>query len=267
MAQWHADLIGLGDLFDRNQVRSALRAIYRYNFRTSMRNRVNPCRLFCLDDERGTVLFSWPKGRRKPVLPVPYSEEVWPGCEYQAASHLILHGFVKEGVAMVNAARGRFDGERRNPWNEFECGSNYARSMSSYALLNAFSGLQVDRVRRQITFRPARMVRGRFRCFWSSGSAWGEIDLQRGQAVLRVHHGRLDLRRLILEIGRSALTAFVDDRPVVCVRNGNMIEFDRLLEIPAGGELRIHASPTSSARGKRRQIEAATGQTSPKKRA
>lgn len=267
LAQWHADLIGLGDLFDRNQVRRALRAIYRHNFRVSMRNRVNPCRLFCLDDEQGTVLFSWPKGRRKPVLPVPYSEEVWPGCEYQAASHLILHGFVKEGVAMVKAVRSRFDGERRNPWNEFECGSNYARSMSSFALLNAFSGLQVDQVRQQITFRPARKVRGRFRCFWSSGSAWGEIDLQRSQAVLRVYHGRLALRRLILEIGRSAVSAFVGDRPVGCVLNGNTIEFDEMLEIPAGGELRIHASPPSGARGKRRRIAATTGRKSSEKRA
>ena len=45
-----------------------------------------------------------------------------------------------EGVTVVKAVRDRHDGIRRNPWNEFECGSNYARSMASYALLNAFSG-------------------------------------------------------------------------------------------------------------------------------
>ncbi len=57
------------------------------------------------------------------------------GFEYQVASHMIQEGLVHEGLQIVRSVRERFDGERRNPWNEFECGSNYARAMASYALL------------------------------------------------------------------------------------------------------------------------------------
>jgi hypothetical protein len=39
---------------------------------------------------------------------------------------------------IVRAARNRYDGRVRNPYNEYECGHWYARAMSSYALLQAF---------------------------------------------------------------------------------------------------------------------------------
>ena len=70
------------------------------------------------------------------------------GYEYAAAIQMIQSGLVDEGMAVVTAMRDRYDGEKRNPWNEFECGSNYARSMASYSLLNAFSGFQFDMVAR-----------------------------------------------------------------------------------------------------------------------
>jgi hypothetical protein len=241
LAQWHADLIGLGDVFDRQQTRRALRAIYRHNYRASMRDVFNPCRLYCLDDEAGTIMFTWPKGRRKPVIPIPYAEETMHGFEYQAASHLIWNGMVDEGVAMVKAVRDRYDGERRNPWNEFECGSNYARSMASYALLNAFSGFQFDMVRQSIGFRPARTVGGRFRCFWSLATAWGEIDIRTGRATLRVNYGTLTLRSLSIALaGKNVVVRLGRDR-IDCRRLKDRIEFATAVTIAAGAALQITA--------------------------
>jgi hypothetical protein len=43
---------------------------------------------------------------------------------------------------VVKAARSRYDGHVRNPWNEYECGNYYARAMASYALLEACTGLR-----------------------------------------------------------------------------------------------------------------------------
>ncbi len=241
LAQWHADLIGLGDIFDRDQTRKALRAIYRHNFRPSMRGTVNPCRLYCLDDEAGTQMFAWPKGKQKPVIPVPYAEETMHGFEYQAACHLIMNGMVAEGLAMVKAVRDRYDGERRNPWNEIECGSNYARSMASYALLNAFSGFQFDGTRGMIGFHPVRFVNGRFRCFWSLGSVWGDFAADPKGVRLTVLQGELKLNSIALDFATRAdgVSATLQGRRVSCKPVGGHVVFTDTVTLESGQTLQI----------------------------
>jgi len=103
---------------------------------------------------------------------VVYSDEVWCGIEYQVASHLIYEGFVEEGLAVVKGVRDRHDGTRRNPWNEFECGSHYARSMASYSLLLALSGFHYSAPAKRISFAP-RIREENFACFFSVDSGWG----------------------------------------------------------------------------------------------
>ena len=128
---------------------------------------------------------SWPEGSEEPATPVPYSEEVWTGLEYMLASHLIARGLVEEGLTVVRAARARHDGSRRNPYNDIECGSHYARSLSSYALANAWSGLTFDQRIGEIGFKPAArrkrallLVRrprlGRDRPAWGRRDAFGQ---------------------------------------------------------------------------------------------
>ena len=68
---------------------------------------------------------------------------------------MIMHGLVDEGVEVVSAVRARHDGARRNPWNDIECGSYYARSMSAWQLVNAWSGLHADFVAGTLSFAPA----------------------------------------------------------------------------------------------------------------
>ena len=144
LAQWHANLYGLGEIFDPKQTKSALQALFKHNFKPSMRNFYNPWRVFCINDEGGIVIADWPEGKIKPMIPVCYAQETMNGFEYSAAVLMIQNGMIEEGMAVVVALRDRYDGEKRNPWNEFECGSSYARSMASYALLNAFSGFEFD---------------------------------------------------------------------------------------------------------------------------
>ena len=229
LAQWHADLYGLGDVFDRRRVRMALRAIFRHNFKRSMRDHPNPCRVYALDDEAGLVICDWPKGKRKPVVPVPYAQEVFNGVEYAAAAHMIQQGMVRQGMEIVEAVRNRYDGERRNPWDEFECGHNYARSLASYSLLNAFSGFRFDMTRGMIGFDPpgrgVREPRGSFagftkpapnrrsqspfRCFWSLDSGWGVVEVTPKTVTLRVLHGSLTVRTLELPFLRRGGAAHV----------------------------------------------------------
>jgi hypothetical protein len=118
------------------------------------------------------------------------------GFEYQVASHMIYEGLVDEALTIVEAVRERFDGERRNPWNEFECGSHYVRAMSSYALLLALSGFEYDMTVQEIGFTPvSRSVEEEFRCFWALGTAWGIFESRPGNMTLSVLDGEIELNR------------------------------------------------------------------------
>ena len=60
------------------------------------------------------------------------------GFEYQLAVLLLDVGERDEATQVVEAVRGRHNGANRNPFNEPECGSYYARAMASWALLEAW---------------------------------------------------------------------------------------------------------------------------------
>lgn len=249
VAQWHANLYGLGEIFDPQQTGKALSSIYRDNFKPEMREFFNACRVFCLNDEAGTVIFHWPDHVYRPVVPIPYAGEVFTGFEYAAAAHMVQEGMVEEGMTLVEAVRNRFDGERRNPWNEFECGSNYARSMASYALLNAFSGFQFDMTRGMMGFDPVTTIEGRFRCFWSLDSAWGMFEMDEKSVELSVLYGKLTLRELHVPVFGTRKTASVmlsgDD--LAFDNGGGAIRTRNGVVIEAGQSLRATFSAGSAA--------------------
>jgi uncharacterized protein (DUF608 family) len=211
VGQWLASVVGLGHLLPEDRIRQALASIYRYNFRTGLSDHVNPQRVFALNDEAGLLLCSWPRGGQ-PRYPFPYVHEVFTGIEYQVAAHLIYEGMVEEGLTLVRCARERYDGERRNPWDEIECGHHYARAMSSWSLLLALSGCLHSAPNRSLTFAP-RLQPEDFRCFFTAGEAWGSYA-QRLDGRQQVHRldlcwGRLTLERLgfprLTEKGRPQL--------------------------------------------------------------
>ena len=88
------------------------------------------------------------------------------------AAHLIYEGYIEEGMDIVHAVRGRYDGSRRSPYNEIECGNHYTRSMAAWGLLTALSGYKFDMVKKEISFAPL-VSQEDFSCFYSNGSSWG----------------------------------------------------------------------------------------------
>jgi hypothetical protein len=205
-----ASLIGLGDVIDCNKIRKTLKSIYKFNWRSSLKDHPNMQRVYALNDEAGLILCTWPRGGR-PKTPFPYSDEVWTGFEYQVASHLFYEGFIKEGLSIVKGARDRHDGFRRNPWDEFECGHHYARAMSAYGLLLALSGFKFDVGVGMIGFEPRLSVTP-FRTFWSLDGCWGEYEQQTGKsATVSVAEGSLTLKVLLLPQVATNRSVVVDD--------------------------------------------------------
>jgi len=241
LAQWHANICGLGEIFDKEKVKSALKSIYKYNFKRSMRDFFNPCRIFSLNDEAGTIVCSWPEGKYKPVIPIPYAEEAWCGTEYAVASHMIQEGLIDEGLEIAKAVRDRYDGEKRNPWNEIECGSNYARSMASYALLLALSGFKFDATKGEMEFNPQRITNDTFRCFWSTGTGWGIFEIKSGEVVITVKYGNLEIKALNLPFlkDKEVIRVISSSKEIMYEKNGSNLYFAKPVTLRKGDYLTI----------------------------
>ncbi len=225
IGQWYARMLRLGDLFDPQHVRTALQSVFRYNWKRELFDHANPQRIYALNDEAGLLLATWPHGGR-PMFPFPYSEEVWTGIEYQVASHLIYEGFIDEGLAIVKGVRDRYDGTRRNPWNEFECGNHYARAMASYALLLALSGFFYSAPRGLLRFAPCVYPEG-FACFFSVDSGWGMLRqvLSEGyrRAEVQVHRGSLKVKELELGFDATGAQVHLSGTPLSANATGRQV--------------------------------------------
>lgn len=191
--QYLAHVTGLGHVLPAAHVQSAIAAVFRHNFRDDLSRHHSVQRTYAVGHEAGLVLCSWPHGGR-PRIPFVYSDEVWTGIEYQVAAHLIFEGLVEEGLTIVRATRARHTGRNRNPWNEVECGNHYARSLASWAVLLAMTGVQYDAVRRTLDFSPP--TDGPLATFFSTGSGWGRVVLDDGAITLTLDYGVLTLDRL-----------------------------------------------------------------------
>ena len=162
--QWWAHELGLGHLLPPDRIRTALRSIVKYNLRTHFEP--HGYREFADGDETGLVICSWPHGGR-PEIPLRYCDEVWTGVEYQVAAHCLYEGLDEEGLAIVRGVRARYDGTRRNPFNEVECGDHYVRAMAGWSLLKAWTGVNHDATAGK---RPGRFP-------YVAGGSWGALTV------------------------------------------------------------------------------------------
>ncbi|MEN6606912.1 MAG: GH116 family glycosyl-hydrolase, partial [Bryobacteraceae bacterium] len=249
VGQFLAGVAGLGPLLDEDKIQRSLRSIYKYNYKRSLYRHEAVQRIFALNDEAGLVICDYASGKR-PAVPFPYFGELMTGFEYSAAILMLYHGMVSEGVELIGQIRRRYDGERRSPWDEAECGHHYARAMAAWAAIPALSGFDYTAADGRITFRP--LVRqAAFRTFWSTASAWGTFDQKKSakgsRACLTVIEGTLRCREL--ELAQGAKTAKVrlspPDQPLdasVRQSDGRMIvAFSREVELKAGQTVEILA--------------------------
>ena len=244
LGSWIAAMSQLEDFINEEKILSHLQSIYRYNFKTDLFNHVNPQRPgYANGHEGGLLLCSWPAGD-EPSLPFVYSNEVWTGIEYQVASHLMIAGEVEKGLDIVRAARERYDGRIRNPFNEYECGHWYARAMSSYGLLQGLTGQRYDAVERRMNVDSK--VGNDFTTFISTQSGWGNLRSDDKDISLKVENGYMDL--LSFHFTRdgsnpavSKITIGTEEIPYSLEQEEqlSMLRFDRIVKLDAGDEMVI----------------------------
>lgn len=191
VGQYMAHLCGLGYLGNKEHIRTTLNSIMKYNYVSDFSRHFNNMRSYVMEKESGLLMASWPKGRLE--VPFPYFAEVMTGFEYTAATGMIYEGMEQEALTCIRSIRERFDGAKRNPFSEPECGHHYARSMASWSALIALSNFQYSGTekRMQVTGRPGKY-------FWSNGYSWGTIHVLDDKIILRSIHGSLSLKKLCI---------------------------------------------------------------------
>jgi non-lysosomal glucosylceramidase len=217
VGQYMAHVCDLGYLLKPANVRKTLLAIMKYNLRNGLYGHFNCMRSFALGDESALLMASYPKNR--PANPFPYFTEVMTGFEYTAAVGMLYEGQVDDGLKCIRNIRDRYDGRKRSPFDEAECGHHYARAMASWAAVLAMTGFGYSGVEKSMTFAAQD---GEF--FWSNGYAWGTCSLKKTRKDIKVElsvlHGQLPLSKFIL-------------------RNFGDIQFDKTLLIKAGQKVKF----------------------------
>jgi non-lysosomal glucosylceramidase len=187
-------ICGLGYLADSGHIRKTLESIYKYNHVVSFGDHFNNMRSYALGDESGLMLTSYPDPSKRPAVPLSYGFEAWTGLEYTAATGMIYEDMNAEALKIISDVRNRYDGYKRNPFNEEECGNHYARAMASWSALIAFSHFIYSGVEKEftITAKPGNY-------FWSDGYSWGNVIVSDHSILIAVHSGKLEIKTIHLQ--------------------------------------------------------------------
>lgn len=190
-------ITGLGYLARKENIRKTLESIYKYNSVDHFGDHFNNMRSYVLGDEGGLVLTSYPDPSKRPKVPLSYAFEAWSGLEYTAAAGMIYAGMTNAALKVMQNVRNRYDGRKRSPFDEEECGHHYARAMAAWSTVLALSEFNYSAVEKKISFtsKPGDY-------FWSNGYAWGTAKVDEKGIVITVRHGVLNANKIELK-GRT----------------------------------------------------------------
>ncbi|MCW5940862.1 MAG: hypothetical protein KIS66_01435 [Fimbriimonadaceae bacterium] len=222
--QTWAHQVGLGYLYPKYAVVDALRSIWKYNWAPDVgpQNKAHaPERWFAYPGEAGLFTCTWPKSKHMGPRSTRYRDEIWTGIEYQVASHMAHEGMVEECLAICRAIHERYDADKRNPYNEVECGDHYARALASWGVLLGLSGFEFDGPAGHLGFAP-RMNEESFRCVFTAAEGWGTLaqtrtaGRQTNETIVRF--GKVRLRSFATQVPFhvSRATARVGRRAMPC---------------------------------------------------
>ncbi len=203
--------VGLGRLFNAEMNKSALNALWKYNYVPDMgayRATLPPKlagRPYAIDGEAGLVMCTWPNGGRnadwEKHWQYGYFNECMTGFEYQAASHMMWEGgdLMEKSLVLVRSIHDRYHPSRRNPYNEIECSDHYARAMASYGVYLAACGFEYHGPKGVLAFDP-RWQQENFKAAFTAAEGWGsfyqQINNGKLEAGLELKYGQLGLQKV-----------------------------------------------------------------------
>jgi len=203
VGQYLAHVCGLGYLIKKDNVARTLQSIMKYNYKSDLSDHFNCFRSYALENEAALLMASYPKSR--PVNPFPYFTEVMTGFEYTAAVGMLYEGQTEAGLKCISNIRNRYDGRKRSPFDEAECGHHYGRAMASWSALLALTGFHYSGVSKEIKFGD---ISGKF--FWSNGYSYGTVDISKDNTsrsvTLNIIEGPIVISKVTIEgVGSASL--------------------------------------------------------------
>ncbi|MBI5384310.1 MAG: hypothetical protein HZA90_06440 [Verrucomicrobia bacterium] len=209
--QGWAHQVGLGYIYPKDKVLSALKAIWTYDWAPDIgpQNAAHPPqRWFARPGEAGLFTCTWPKSKHLGPESVLYRDEIWTGIEYQVAGHMAWEGMTTEALAICRGVHERYHPLKQNPWNEVECGDHYARAMASHGVFLSLCGFECHGPHGHIGFAP-RLTPENFRAAFTSAEGWGTIsqksEIRNLKSEILVKWGTLRVRTLALGLPKGVM--------------------------------------------------------------
>lgn len=212
LGQSWAMQVGLDRVLPEAECQRALKALWRFNVSPDVgvyRDRFRVLRggrWYAMPGEGGLLMCTWPRGgaetasgKGDPTF-VGYFNECMSGFEYQVAAHMVSEGMVQEGLAVARLVHDRYAASKRNPFNEVECSSHYARAMASHGVYVAACGFRYHGPKGVLGFVPRLATPDGFACAFIAAEGWGlfrqEVGAEGAAFRVEVRKGRLRLTRL-----------------------------------------------------------------------
>lgn len=221
LGQSWAHQVHLPRVLPQDKSATALESLWKYNFCPRpidyrSNSPIKGGRTYYDADTPALLMCTWPMGGADEAgsnWSLGYFNEAMNGFEYQAASNMIAEGLVEHGLAVTRAIHDRYRPDRRNPYNEIECGDHYARSMAGYGVYVNVLGYEYHGPKAHLGFAP-KIQQDDFAAAFTAAEGWGRYRQQRTDSQqtssIEARFGSIKVATLRLDVPGSGTDVRAD---------------------------------------------------------